>query len=119
MDQLQFAIAQGSTPRVELLLPFSMPSGTIAFATFAQNNTAVLEFGMNGTPTEAIAGAGTLTKDAEDSSMLVLEMTQEDTLALKPGDAELQVRVKTNDGADTFFPIPGVIIKAIKPGVIL
>ena len=50
--------------------------------------------------------------------MLVLAMTQADTLSLTPGDVELQVRIKTNDGADTYEPLIGAVMKAKKGGVI-
>lgn len=118
MDQLQFIIAQGSTPRLELALPFRFPDGGKAFVTFSQLGTNVLEYGLNGTPTPAIAGTGQLTVDSSDKSMLVLEMEQADTLKLSPGDIELQVRVKTTDGADTFEPLVGAVLKAKKGGVI-
>ena len=119
MDQLQFIIAQGSTPRLELALPFRFPdSGGKAFVTFSQAGTNVLEYGLNGTATPAIVGTGQLTVDSNDKSMLVLEMEQADTLKLSPGDIELQVRVKTTDGADTFEPLVGAVLKAKKGGVI-
>ena len=118
MDQLQFIIAQGSTPRLELALPFRFPDGGKAFVTFSQGEKDVLEYGLNGTATPAIAGAGSITVNSNDKSMLVLEMTQADTLLLTPGDIELQVRVKTTDGADTFEPLVGAVLKAKKGGVI-
>lgn len=119
MDNLQFLIAQGSTPRVELALAFDFPSsGGKAFVTFAQSGVPVLEYGLNDTPTQRIAGTGSLSVDQDDASLLVIEMSQADTLSLKPGEAELQVRVKTNDGADTYAPLIGRIEKAIKGGVI-
>ena len=123
MDQLQFVIAQGSTPRIELLLAFEFPdSGGKAFVTFSQGGVNVLEYGLNGTATPAIAGTGQLTVDSSDRSMLVLAMTQADTLSLKPGDVELQVRIKTTDGVDTFAdtyePLIGAVLKAKKGGVI-
>ena len=118
MNQLHFSIAQGSTPRIKLLLPFDLTSGSVAFATFAQGNKAVLEYGFNGTPTAAIAATGTLALNLDDTSVLVLNMTQDDSLSLQAGEAELQIRVKTTAGAYTFFPIPGVVIRAIKTEVI-
>ena len=123
MDNHQFMIAQGSTPRIELALPFEFPdSGGVAFVTFSQQDKNVLEYGLNGTATAAIVGTGSLTRDSDDKSILVLSMTQADTLGLSVGDAELQVRVKTTDGgqtfADTFAPLTGAIVKAHKTGVI-
>lgn len=119
MDQLVFKIAQGSTPRLELGLPFTLPdSGVKAFVTFSQGGANVLEYSYGGTATPAIAGTGTLSVDSSDKSMLVLSMTQADTLRLTPGDIELQVRLKTTDGADTFEPLVGMVLKAKKGGVI-
>lgn len=118
MDNHEFVIIQGSTPRIEMALPFEFPDNGVAFATFAQKNKAVLEYGLHGTATPEIVGSGSLALDAEDSSMLVLTMTQADTLGLTPGDAELQLRIKTTDGADTFFPLVGAVVRAWKTGVI-
>lgn len=119
MDNLNFRIAQGSTPRLELEIPFQLPdSGVKAYVTFSQGGVNVLEYALNGTPTPAIAGTGTLSVDSSDHSVLVLAMTQSDTLGLDAGDAELQVRLITPDGADTFAPIVGEIIKSKKGGVI-
>ncbi len=119
MNNLNFMITQGSTPRIEMGLPFDFPeSGGKAFATISQGGKAVLEYGLNGTPTATIAGSGTLTVSDDDASVLALRMTQTDTLTLTEGDAELQVRVKTSDGADTFLPIVGEVVAASKRGVI-
>lgn len=118
MDNHQFIIAQGSTPTLELALPFELDAGDTAFVTFSQGDQNVLEYGLNGTATTAIAGTGTLSRDVNDHSLLIIKMTQADSLKLTPGDAELQVRVKTADGADTFMPLVGEIIKSHKTGVI-
>ena len=45
-------------------------------------------------------------------------MTQADTLRLSPGDAEIQLRVRSTSGAETFAPLVGVIGRAHKTGVI-
>jgi hypothetical protein len=119
MDNHQYIITQGSTPTLELRLPFEFPdTGGVAFATFAQGDKNVLEYGLNGTATALIAGTGTLTVAEDDASVLYLAMTQADTLKLTPGDVELQLRVKTTDGADTFLPVIGAVVKAHKTGVI-
>lgn len=118
MDNLQFRIAQGSTPSLELGLPFEADVDDVVFVTFTQSDRNVLEYGMNGTPSVLIAGAGELSIDDDDPSIMVLTMTQADTFKLTPGDAELQLRILTVDGADTFFPLVGEIIKANKTGVI-
>lgn len=119
MDNLQFVIPQGSTPRLEFGLPFVLPyARSKVFVTFSQSDKNVLEYGYRGAPTPAIAGTGELTVDPNDKSLLVLNMTQADTLSLVPGDIELQLRVFTPDGADTFVPLIGRVMAAKKGGVI-
>ena len=74
---------------------------------------------MNGTDAAAgIKGTGTLTISDDDASVMLLAMSQADTLALTPGDAELQIRIKTSAGTDTFVPLVGAVLKAYKTGVI-
>lgn len=119
MDNLQFVIAQGATPQIRLPLPFDFPeSGGKAFATFSQADKNVLEYGLNGTATPAIAGTGTLTVSNDNAAVLVLSMEQADTLALKAGDAELQLRVLAGAKAYTFPPLIGAVMPAKKQGVI-
>lgn len=103
MDNLQFMIAQGSTPYVELELPFDMPEGAEAVVSIQQKNTVRLEYDLSDDE---------LAIDGNDRSILGLSMTEHDTFVLAVGDAEIQVRVKTDDGVDTFKPIPGVIVPA-------
>lgn len=118
MNHRVFMIAQGSTPTLELELPFEAPVAAVAYATFTQEDEPVLEYAYNSSPTAAIKAGGKLIFDADDRSVLLLSMTQADTLKLVNGDVELQVRIRTNDGADTFYPIPGGVVQARKGGVI-
>ena len=118
MDHLMYAIARGSTPTLELELPFELPVASVCYATFSQDDKPVLEYSVNGKPSSGIRGAGTLTIDPDDPSILLLAMTQSDTLVLERGDADLQVRVRTYNGADTFLPLHGEIVQAQKEGVI-
>ena len=119
MDNLQFMIAQGSTPRIELAFPFEVDVDDVVYVSLAQSDTVRREWTMNGDAAGiGIAGTGTLEISADDDSVMVLTMTQADTLALTPGDAEMQVRIKTTDGADTFMPLVGAVVKAHKTGVI-
>ena len=120
MDNLNFRIAQGSTPRLELELPFQLPdSGVKAYVTFSQGGVNVLEYSYpSGSATPAIAGTGELNVDAHGRAGFILEMTQADTFSLAAGDVELQVRLKTPDGVDTFEPLVGEVMKAKKGGVI-
>ena len=119
MDNHQFIIVQGSTPTLELVFSFDVDVDDVVYVTFSQHDANVLEYTMNGTVSPAyIAGTGTLEIDTGDSSVMLLTMTQADTLGLTPGDVELQVRVKTADGADTFFPLVGEVVRSHKTGVI-
>lgn len=113
----QFIFYQGSTPTMELVLPLELQAMDIVYATFAQDNRAVLEYQINGTPAD-IPPEGYLSRDVHDGRTLFLHMTQADTLRLETGDVELQLRVVTDEGADTFIPVFGYIGKAQKEGVI-
>lgn len=118
MNHRVFMIAQGSTPTLELQLPFEAPRNAVAYVTITQEDEPVLEYALNASPTASIKGGGKLIFDVDDRSVLLLTMTQADTLKLVNGDVELQVRIRTNDGADTFYPIPGGVVQARKGGVI-
>ncbi len=118
MDNLNFLIYQGSTPTLELVLPLELNVDDVAVATLRQGDVDVLEWALNETPREAIAGNGTLTLHEDDPSVLLLAMTQADTLALEPVDAELQLRVVTQEGADTFVPVVGAVGPAYRGGVL-
>lgn len=118
MDHLMFAIARGSTPTLELELPFAAPLNSIVYATISQDDHPVLEYGINADASAGISGSGSFAFDDADSSVLLIRMTQTDTLALTAGDVELQVRIRTYDGADTFLPLYGHVVEAIKEGVI-
>lgn len=119
MNNLNFLIYQGSTPTMELVLPLELDVDDAAVATLRQGDVDVLEWALNETPRETIAGSGTLALHEEDPSVLLLAMTQADTLALTPGDAELQLRVVTGEGADTFLPVVGAVGPAFRGGVIV
>lgn len=118
MDNLQFMIAQGSTPRIEFALPFDLTSADVISVVVVQSDTIVREFGKNYTPPPNTSNGSTLEIDVDDASVLALNLSQADTLILAPGDAEIQIRVKTSDGADTFFPITGAVVRAYKKGVL-
>ena len=120
MDNLQFKIAQGSTPILELAFPFEVDGDhDVVYVDIAQGDKVKREWHKNGSAAAAgIAGTGTLTVSEDDASVMLLSMSQADTLALTPGDAELQIRVKTSTGTDTFVPLVGAVLKAYKQGVI-
>ena len=117
MDNHQFMIAQGSTPRLEFAFPFELDANDVISVVIAQQDKIVREFAKNYTPPPYSFSGSTL-EITEDASVLALNMSQADTLALTPGDAEIQIRIKTSGGADTYFPIPGEVIKAYKEGVL-
>ena len=114
-----FMLYQGSTPTLELVLPIELQPTDVVYATFSQDEERVLEYHINGTNSVVPPPpAGTLRLDVHDGHTLLLEMTQADTFRLQPGDTELQLRIKTEDGADTFIPALGYVGKARKEGVI-
>lgn len=116
MNNLNFLIFQGTTPTLELVMPLELDVDDAAVVTIRQGDTDVLEYGMNADPTAAISGTGTLELQEGDQSVLLLAMTQADTLGLTVGDAELQLRIVTDEGADAFVPIPGAVGPAFRGG---
>lgn len=111
-----FCIPRGSTPTLELELPFAADPEDVIYLTFSQADRPVLELARNGTAVQP--GTGSLQVDAADPCLLLASLTQADTLRLEAGDCLLQVRIRTAGGADTFLPIPGRIGEALKGGVI-
>lgn len=116
MDEREFLFFRGSTPTLELVLPLAVQASDTVWLTLSQGGQAVVEYAMNGSST--LAGSGTLTRAEEDENVLLLTMSQADTLALAAGDVELQLRIKNDVGADTFRPICGRVGRALKEGTI-
>jgi hypothetical protein len=114
MRRPQFFFFRGSTPTLELSLPFAPEAEDAACLTLAQDGTTVLEYALGG----GTSAQGSMVPAEDDPSVLLVHMTQADTLRLRAGDCELQLRVRTAEGADTFFPIFGQIGEARKQGVI-
>ena len=110
----QFFFFRGSTPTLELALPFALKAGDAAVLTLAQNGLTVLEYRLSG----STGVGGTMVAAEEDPALLLVEMTQADTLRLETGDCELQLRVRTDAGAETFCPVFGQIGQARKSEVI-
>ena len=50
--------------------------------------------------------------------MVRLALTEQETMDFLPGDCELQLRVRTEAGSDTFFPLCGAVGQARKEGVL-
>ena len=116
MGASDFLFFRGSTPTLELVLPLAVAFTDTVYLTFSQGGRSVVEYAMNGSPSPA--GTGTLTRAEEDENVLLLTMSQADTLALQSGDAELQLRLKNETGADTFRPLAGRVGPTLKEGVI-
>ncbi len=110
----QFFFFRGSTPVLELALPFALEAGDAAVLTLAQDGWTVLEYSLSG----STGVGGTMAPAEDDPTLLLVEMTQADTLRLQTGDCELQLRVRTDAGAETFCPVFGQIGQARKQGVI-
>ena len=116
MDEREFLFFQGSTPTLELVLPLALHAEDKIFLTFSQADQRVLEYAINGSASPA--GSGTLRLAEGEENVLLLSMTQADTLRLAAGDVELQLRLKNDVGADTFRPLIGRVGPARKEGVI-
>ena len=116
MRRPDFLFFRGSSPTLELVLPLSLDAEDTVYATFSQNGQSALEYALNGTPSPAGAGSLSLAPDSADT--LLLLMTQADTLALASGECELQLRVKTQAGADAFPPLHGFVGRTQKEGQI-
>lgn len=118
MSRYDTTLIQGSTPTMDLEFPFSIPdSGAAVVVTIVQEERTVLEYAYGTSPTPAVAASGRLTRSEEDGVM-VLEMTQADTFHLAPGDIEIQCRIRTDDGADTFAPLLGRVLEAFNKEVL-
>ena len=116
MGEGEFLFFRGSTPTLELVLPLAVGASDTVYLTLSQGGRPVVEYAINGSASPA--GTGTLRRAEEDENVLLLTMSQADTLALAAGDAELQLRLKNDVGADTFRPLIGRVGPARKEGVI-
>ena len=116
MDEGEFLFFRGSTPTLELVLPLAVDWSDTVYLTMSQQGRAVLEYAMNGSPLPA--GTGTLRRDETEENLLLLTMSQADTLALETGNVDLQLRLKNSVGADTFQPLTGRVGPAWKEGLI-
>ncbi len=76
---------RGTTPRLEFTLPFDVSQIEKSYITFMQDNTIVLDKTFD--DCEAV------------ENMLIVNLTQEETLKLKAGKVvEMQIRVRTISG---------------------
>jgi hypothetical protein len=110
----QFLLPRGGTPVLELCLPFVPEAEDTVYLTLCQGGVPVLEYAMNGQANPPAEGSLSLSEDGT----LLARMTQSDTLRLAAGECELQVRVKTDLGADVFPILRGAVSRLRKQGVI-
>lgn len=116
MEEGEFLFFRGSTPTLELVLPLAVGRTDTVCLTLAQGGRTVLEYAINGTASPA--GTGTLRRDEAEENLLLLTMSQADTLALEAGDLELQLRLKNDVGADSFRPLRGRVGPVLREGVL-
>ena len=116
MRSPQFWIFRGSTPTLELELPFPAAPEDVIYLTLSQGSEPRVEYAINGTPDPY--STGSLAISPEDPRLLVAGFTQRDTLNLRAGDCSLQVRIRTSEGADTFLPLRGFVGEVQKGGEI-
>lgn len=116
MEEGEFLFFRGSTPTLELVLPLAVGWTDTVCLTLAQGGRPVLEYAINGTASPA--GTGTLRRDEAEENLLLLTMSQADTLALEAGDLELQLRLKNDVGADSFRPLRGRVGPVLREGVL-
>lgn len=116
MEDTELLFFRGSTPTLELVLPLAVGAEDVVYLTLCQRDEVVLEYAINGEPLSA--GEGELRVAEGEPNVLLLTMTQADTLQLQTGTLELQLRLKNSVGADTFRPVRGWVGPARKEGVI-
>lgn len=75
---------RGTTPTLEFVLPFDTSLLAEAYVTLAQGDEVVLD--------------KPLSECTRDGNKLTVKLTQEDTLKLKTGLVEIQIRAKTENG---------------------
>lgn len=75
---------RGTTPTLEFVLPFETSLLAEAYVTLSQSDGVVLD--------------KPLSECTLDGNKMTVKLTQEDTLKLKTGLVEVQIRAKTIDG---------------------
>lgn len=98
-------IHRGTTPDVELDVPYDTRLIEKVYVTWSQEGQTVLEADV----ADVLLGEG----------KIWVPLTQEDTLAMSPGFAQMQVRALFSDGsAISSAPVTYRIVDALKGGVI-
>ena len=116
MEAREFLFFRGSSPTLELVLPLAVAPEDAAVLSFSQGGEPVLVYAMNDQAQSRATGR--LHRDEAEENVLLLEMSQRDTLALASGHVELQLRVANALGADTFHPLQGLVGPTLYEGMI-
>lgn len=111
-----FLIYRGSSPTLELRMPKPMDPTDTVFLTLAQAGLRVVEYAWNGTPVQP--GDGSLSPAPGRDDLLLLRMTQGDTLRLAAGDCELQLRMRDENGIRVLPLLHGAVGEVRKQEVI-
>lgn len=107
---------RGTTPTINLSVPYASYDIARAWITFAQRGTIILnkELTDPGVEIEDITE-----QDESVHAVIHVSLTQEDTLAFTANPAELQVRLLMNDGKANASGIYNInMARIIKDGVI-
>ena len=110
----QFVLPRGGSPTLELELPFTPGPEDVISLTVSQAGVPVLEYTQN--CSSDFGAQGSLS--AEEDGLLLVHMTQADTLRLETGECDLQLRIRTEDGADVFPLIRGAVSTLRRQGVL-
>lgn len=116
-DKVLFRVNQGTDYGLEIALPYEIGADDPVVVTVAQGGAEALRYHRNDVDA-ADPPTGEILL-SEDGMTLTVAMTQADTLRLDAGDAEVQVRVKTADGAETFDAVRGIVGAAVYTGELL
>ena len=111
MREPDFFFFRGCSPVLELWLPLSLDEQSVLCATFSQGGQIMLECVQN-----VQSHSRSEIAPEVDGRMVRLALTEQETMDFLPGDCELQLRVRTEAGSDTFFPLCGAVGQARKEG---
>lgn len=115
----EFEFFRGSTPNLELVLPVELTGSDVLYATFAQGDSRIIEYRINGSAdADLTPPTGSMSVDPQKANTVHINMSQADTLRFEHGEAALQLRMKRDSNADTFYPLYGMVGDIIKGGTI-
>lgn len=103
-------MTRGTTPSLKLEIDFKTTDLAAVWITISQGGPVI---------NKTLADEGVTITDTEDGAEITVTLSQEDTLALAPGGAELQVRALLVDDTAAASNIARLTVKRIlKDGVI-